>query len=361
MPLRPLRPIVPERATPELQALQARLAAQMSYWQAAAMMREFLPIGDKVNHGTIRNRTLRVGARIDKVVVPPTVVPLNSASTNWTMAIDGGFVHGRSRGGSGNFELLVGRLKAPGAKPYVFAWVRGEVESTVDRISTLAMTQSGASRPRLTVITDGANSLQHIYRQLPFPTRPILDWFHVSMRVRYLEQIAGGLLARTDTERITKRLLIGLLGRLRWCFWHANLEKAEDRMRQVLMFCRIVVAETPKFENSLKQLDYRLREFFDYLQNNRGTTINYGKLHRAGQPISTAMAESAVNQVLNQRMCKRQQMRWTPRGAHLLAQVRCAVINGDLTAKLREYKAQSEEPIPENVARFLEEIQRVAA
>jgi hypothetical protein len=145
------------------------------------------------------------------------------------------------------------------------------------------------------------------------------------MRVRYLEQIAGGLLARTDTERITKRLLIGLLGRLRWCFWHANLEKAEDRMRQVLMLCRIVVPETPKFENSLKQLDYRLREFFDYLENNRGTTINYGKLHRAGQPISTAMAESAVNQVLNQRMCKRQQMRWTPRGAHLLAQVRCAV------------------------------------
>jgi hypothetical protein len=28
---------------------------------------------------------------------------------------------------------------------------------------------------------------------------------------------------------------------------------------------------------------------------------------------------------------------------------------------LREYKAQSEEPIPENVARFLEELQRVAA
>ena len=37
------------------------------------------------------------------------------------------------------------------------------------------------------------------------------------------------------------------------------------------------------------------------------------------------------------------------------------VINGDLMAKLREYKAQSEEPIPENVARFLAELQRVAA
>src|SRR5450755_2408043 len=137
----------------------------MSYRQAAAMMREFLPVGDKVNHGTIRNRTLRVGARIDKIVVPQTLVPMNRTSTDWTMAIDGGFVHGRSRGGNGNFELLVGRLKASGVKPYVFAWVRGEVESTVDRISTLATTQSGASRPRLMVITDGANSLQSIYHE----------------------------------------------------------------------------------------------------------------------------------------------------------------------------------------------------
>jgi hypothetical protein len=32
------------------------------------------------------------------------------------MAIDGGFVHGRSHEGNGNFELLVGRLKASGVK-----------------------------------------------------------------------------------------------------------------------------------------------------------------------------------------------------------------------------------------------------
>jgi hypothetical protein len=32
------------------------------------------------------------------------------------MAIDGGFVHGFSRGGNGNFELLVGLLTASGVK-----------------------------------------------------------------------------------------------------------------------------------------------------------------------------------------------------------------------------------------------------
>ena len=132
-------------------------------------------------------------------------------------------------------------------------------------------------------------------------------------------------------------------------------------MRQILMLCRIVVSETEKFKERLEHLDYRLREFFAYLESNKGMTIDYGKRYRTGKPISTAMAESAVNQVLNARMCKRQQMRWTPRGAHLLAQVRCAVINGDLTAKLKTYKAQQVEKVPEEVTRFLDLLQQAAA
>ena len=73
------------------------------------------------------------------------------------------------------------------------------------------------------------------------------------------------------------------------------------------------------------------------------------------------MAESAVNQVINARMCKRQQMRWTPRGAHLLAQVRCAVINGDLTEKLKAYEAANVEEISPQVRYFLDQLNRAAA
>jgi hypothetical protein len=39
---------------------------------------------------------------------------------------------------------------------------------------------------------------------------------------------------------------------------------------------------------------------------------------------------SAVNQVISKRMVKKQQMRWTPRGAHLLLQVRTRVLNDQL-------------------------------
>lgn len=84
-----------------------------------------------------------------------------------------------------------------------------------------------------------------------------------------------------------------------------------------------------------------------------------GKRHRDGRPISTAMAESAVNQILNHRMCKRQQMRWSPRGAHLLAQVRCAAINGDLRERLAAFRRRMEE-LPAEVAEFLERLGRIA-
>lgn len=169
-------------------------------------------------------------------------------------------------------------------------------------------------------------------------SKPVLDLFHISMRVRYLEQIIKGMRARTETEKAARLVLISRVDKLRWCFWHAKLEKAKTRMQGILILCRVIVSETPGIAESLAQLDYRTRELVEYVEANGGSTMNYCARHRCGKPISTATAESAVNQVLNQRVCKRQQMRWSPIGAHLLAQVRCAVINGDLAERLARYE-----------------------
>src|SRR5258705_6164883 len=342
----PLWPIIPERATPEPLALQAKLAAQMSYRRVVEIMREFARVSEKFNHVTVRNRTLRVGMRIDAIELPGAQ-PRNP-TTEWTPAIDGGFVRGRGNAETRSFEILTGRLAVPGEKPRVFACVRSELPDLTERLASLVQTHAGTAHPRLSVITDGANGIQSIFRQLPFSATPILDWFHISMRVRNLEQIVRGLLPRSETEQYTKKALRTYVNRLRWCFWHANAAKAEQRMRQILLLCRIVVAQTARFARSLEQIDYRLGELFAYLESNSGSTIAYGKHYRKHRPISTAMAESAVNQVINARMCKHQHMRWTPRGAHLLSQVRCAGINGDLAAKLAAHRACMNE-VPEDV------------
>jgi hypothetical protein len=79
-----------------------------------------------------------------------------------------------------------------------------------------------------------------------------------------------------------------------------------------------------------------LRDLRDYLVNNQTSLTNYAHAHRNGLRISSAPAESGMSHVINQRMGKRQPMCWTAEGAHLLLQVRCAVLDGRLDALFRE-------------------------
>lgn len=59
--------------------------------------------------------------------------------------------------------------------------------------------------------------------------------------------------------------------------------------------------------------------------------------------------ESAVNQMISKRFVKKQQMRWTPRGAHLLLQVRTQVLNDELRSSVERwypgFGAQDQAPL----------------
>lgn len=65
---------------------------------------------------------------------------------------------------------------------------------------------------------------------------------------------------------------------------------------------------------------------------NRTYISNCGDRYRNGKPISTAFAESSIDQVVSKRMVKKQQMRWSQLGAHHLLQVRTKVLDGELQA-----------------------------
>ena len=80
-----------------------------------------------------------------------------------------------------------------------------------------------------------------------------------------------------------------------------------------------------------------VEEFHTYIENNKRFIPNYGERYRAGERISTGFVESAVNQVISKRFCKKQQMAWTQRGAPLLLQIRTRVLNGDWEATFREW------------------------
>jgi hypothetical protein len=47
--------------------------------------------------------------------------------------------------------------------------------------------------------------------------------------------------------------------------------------------------------------------------------------------------ESTVSQVVSKRMVKKQQMRWSQRGAHLMLQVRTRLLNDELRDVFRQW------------------------
>jgi hypothetical protein len=78
-----------------------------------------------------------------------------------------------------------------------------------------------------------------------------------------------------------------------------------------------------------RKLRKAIAEFSGYLRANSTWIPNYGERQRSGETTSSAFAESTINQVVSNRMVKRQQVRWTLRGAHLLLQVRTRVLNDE--------------------------------
>jgi hypothetical protein len=75
-----------------------------------------------------------------------------------------------------------------------------------------------------------------------------------------------------------------------------------------------------------------LFDVHDYLRGQSSWLVNYAKRYRAGLRVGTSVTEATANFLVNRRMNKLQQMRWSGRGADLLLQVRCAVFNGTLSS-----------------------------
>jgi hypothetical protein len=73
-----------------------------------------------------------------------------------------------------------------------------------------------------------------------------------------------------------------------------------------------------------------LRSLETYVSGQSDLIIDYATARRSDEPISTAITESTVQWLLHRRMNAQQQMRWSPKGAHLMLKVRTSAVNGTL-------------------------------
>jgi hypothetical protein len=89
----------------------------------------------------------------------------------------------------------------------------------------------------------------------------------------------------------------------------------------------------------LEHLRTHVSKLTCYLDANADSLPNYGVRFRAGAPISTAFAESAVNHIIAKRMIKSQQMRWNRETVQPFLTVRVAVLHETLEQAFRSWHA----------------------
>ena len=186
-------------------------------------------------------------------------------------------------------------------------------------------------------MTDGAESLLRLKKLLPIPTRLVLDYFHVVMKVRHVDQCIGKIPPYRFSPDGSIFELYDRFNYLRGYLWSGRHAKFTESLDRLLWLLDRIRDELPDSERSASMAAGHLCDLGAYLQKNASGVINYGAWRKLGRRISTSAVEGTVNRLIGRRMCKGQHMCWTKRGAHLLLQVRCAVLNGDLLAGFRRW------------------------
>jgi hypothetical protein len=205
----------------------------------------------------------------------------------------------------------------------------------------------------VTFITDGGEDIRDLPLYLNPEAEHLLDWFHVTMRITVMANMAKGLRSAPPDPGLPRSPPIDTaaraceeLQRVKWFLWHGNVFRARQAIDDLVIDLDI---ENPRPEQ--RKLLKALTEFATYIRANACCIPNYDERYRAGEPISSSFAESAINDVVSKRMVKKQQMRWSPRGAHLLLQIRTRVLNDELADDFhRWYPGLTHTPQHENIA-----------
>jgi len=355
---RPLSALLPTRTSPELLCLETKWAALASYGLTVKILHDVLPIDRKYSAVTVRNHMLQVARRKEQMLGTEKTMFVDGCQAErdrlpipdgpLSVGLDGGIVRAR-RGARGEktptlFEVIAGKSVlafrrddpddvSPSSK--CFALVQSIDTKPKRRLFDLLQSQGMQANQQVTFFSDGGETVRTLSEYLNPEAEHILDWFHITMKITVLQQCARGLVKATVSDAADERTLERRLESVKHYLWHGNSARAldclEDLDNDLDTWGYDDEGEKhpqPDSEAAVRMLKY-VRELATYIANNASSIVNYGERYRNGERISTAFTESTINQVVSKRMVKKQQMQWTPEGAHLLLQVRTQVLNDE--------------------------------
>jgi hypothetical protein len=327
----PLATLLPERSAPELLYLETKWASLLSYGLTTDLLADTLPI-ETSTKAVILN-THKVAQRMEDELGEEEVMYIDGCPRDWaallrpdgriTVGLDGGYVHAREGDNrkAGWFEVIAGKSVTWDGEAKSFGFVHQYDEKPKRRLYEVLQSQGLQMNQDITFLSDGGDTVRGLQFYLSPWSEYVLDWFHITMRLTVMKNTAKGLPPDPYLDTI-----LGDLDSVKWYLWHGNVFRALEMLGLIEGHLEIFEEE----DAVARKLLQAVQEFEGYIEVNHGFIPNYGERYRYGEAISTAFVESTINWVVSKRMVKKQQMRWTKRGAHLLLQTRTTTLNGDL-------------------------------
>ena len=241
----------------------------------------------------------------------------------------------------GWFEVITGKSVKADGDAKVFAFVNKYDAKPKRRLYEVLKSQGLQMNQQVVFLSDGGDTVRSLQRYLSPESEHLLDWFHITMRLTVMKQMTKGMIRELAAQKNQKKpqkeadesentdvpaQLLKQLESIKWHLWHGNVTEALALIYDVNVDLEIWEENTTNKKKLLKLVC----EFESYIRANGGFIPNYGDRYRHNETITTAFVESTVNYVISKRFVKKQQMRWTQRGAHLLLQTRVQVLNDDL-------------------------------
>jgi hypothetical protein len=347
----PLAEVLKERTAPELLYLEVKFAARVSYGLTGELLTELLPIGCPLSTASLHRTVQQVAQRLEGELGDEQVQFIEGGPREWeqlpppdpplTVGLDGGYVHAREPRGrrDGWFEVITGKSVPAEGPSRCFALVNKYDQKPKRRLFEILKSQGLQMNQQVVFLSDGGDTVRQLPAYLSPESEHWLDWFHLTMRLTVMGNTLKGLAVQIQTaappgdedEGVPASVIPVLeknLERLKWNLWHGNVPRALQLLEDIdidLEGLEPYVENAPKLQKAVRECD-------QYLSANRAFIPDFGDRYRHGEPISTAFVESTVNYVISKRMVKKQQMRWTPAGAHHLLQVRTRVLDDVLRA-----------------------------
>jgi hypothetical protein len=201
----PLATLLPERTTPELVYLETKFAGLVSYGLTAEMLGEVLPLGRPLHATAVRHHAQAVASRLEGELGPEQWSFIDGCPAIWeklprpdlplTVSLDGGFVHSAAQTSQrdGWFEVIAGTSTPADGPAKSFGFVQTYDTKPRRRLFEVLRAQGMQANQQVTFVTDGADDVRDLPLYLNPQAEHVLDWFHVTMRLTVMSQMAESL------------------------------------------------------------------------------------------------------------------------------------------------------------------------